>query len=148
MRTVRLGQEDVALARTTFAMMDAVFETGGERLGDTYLRRLLGREDFWALAAVVDGVPVGGVTAHVLPMTRAESSELLVYDVAVRADWRRRGVGRALLRHLLRAGTAPGRRVDAVFVLADDEDAHALDFYRALGGVPEPVTSFTLPPGE
>lgn len=146
MRTVRLTREEVPLARATFAVMDAVFETPGEPLGDDHLRRLLGREGFWAVAAVVDGVPVGGLTAHVLPMTRAQSTELLVYDLAVRADWQRRGVGRALVQHVLRASAAAG--VGEAFVLADDEDVHALDFYRALGGTPQRVTLFTLPPAD
>jgi aminoglycoside 3-N-acetyltransferase I len=34
--------------------------------------------------------------------------------------------------------------IETLFVPADDEDEHALDFYRALGGVPAPVTIFTF----
>jgi hypothetical protein len=30
--------------------------------------------------------------------------------------------------------------IDELFVLADDEDAHPLDFYRAVGGAPSSVT--------
>jgi aminoglycoside 3-N-acetyltransferase I len=32
-------------------------------------------------------------------------------------------------------------------VLADDEDQHALDFYRALGGAASPVTMFDFSSG-
>ncbi|NAZ87187.1 GNAT family N-acetyltransferase [Kineococcus indalonis] len=148
MRTLRLGPSDVPLARATFALVQEVFGVGGEPLSGAHLQRLLRREEFWALAAVVDGVPVGGLTAHVLPMTRAEVDELFVYDLAVRADWQRRGVGRALVRHLLRAASAAGAvaPIGEVFVLADDEDVHALDFYRAVGGVAQPVTMFSFAP--
>jgi aminoglycoside 3-N-acetyltransferase I len=34
--------------------------------------------------------------------------------------------------------------IKEVFVLADNEDVHALDFYRALGGRASQVTLFTL----
>ena len=34
--------------------------------------------------------------------------------------------------------------VSVVFVSADNEDTHALDFYRAVGGTPAPVTIFTF----
>jgi aminoglycoside 3-N-acetyltransferase I len=40
------------------------------------------------------------------------------------------------------AASAAG--VSVVFVAADNEDEHALDFYRALGGVDSPVTVFTF----
>jgi aminoglycoside 3-N-acetyltransferase I len=33
---------------------------------------------------------------------------------------------------------------DEVFVPADNDDQHALDFYRALGGSPSSVTFFTF----
>lgn len=36
--------------------------------------------------------------------------------------------------------------IDLVFVPADNVDIHALDFYRALGGVAAPVTIFEFGP--
>jgi aminoglycoside 3-N-acetyltransferase I len=47
-----------------------------------------------------------------------------------------------LLTSLLEAASAAG--IGEAFVPADDEDAHALDFYRALGGVGAQVTIFTF----
>ena len=85
---------------------------------------------------------VGGITAHVLPMTRSELSALFIYDVAVRADHQRKGVGRHLISAL--RDDAAAAQIGDVFVPADNEDLHALDFYRALGGVPSPVTFFTF----
>jgi len=85
---------------------------------------------------------VGGVTAHALAMTTAEASELFIYDIAVRADQQGRGVGRRLVAALRDAAAAVG--IGVVFVAADNEDGHALDFYRALGGRPSPVTVFTF----
>ena len=39
---------------------------------------------------------------------------------------------------------AAAEGIGVVFVPADDEDTHALDFYRAMGGEPQPVTIFTF----
>jgi aminoglycoside 3-N-acetyltransferase I len=115
-----------------------------EPLGEAYLDRLLRRDDFWAIAALTDdGELVGGMTAHSLPMTRAEASEIFIYDIAVRSDHRRKGVGRLLMMQLRREAASIG--IEDVFVPADDDDLHALDFYRALGGVPSNVTIFTFP---
>jgi aminoglycoside 3-N-acetyltransferase I len=142
LRTKRLTADDRELSRRLFAMMAEVFETPAADLSDAYLDTLLARPEFWAMAALSGDEVVGGVTAHVLPMTRAQTSELFIYDVAVRVDYQRRGVGRQLLTKLLEAASAAG--IPEAFVPADDEDTHALDFYRALGGVAAPVTIFTF----
>ncbi len=141
-RTQRLTPSDHETARALFALMEEVFENGHQPLGDPYLERLLRRADLWVVAAFVDDTLAGGVTAHVLPMTRSESSELFIYDLAVRADLQRRGVGRALITRLRADADAAG--LEAAFVPADDEDTHALAFYRALGGEASPVTFFTF----
>ncbi len=47
-----------------FLAMAGVFETRAEPLRDRYPTRILGRDDFWVLAASVDGRTVGGLTAH------------------------------------------------------------------------------------
>ena len=139
---LRLTVDHLDLARQTFAMMTEVFGDDGEALSLDYLGRILRRPDLWALAAVVDDQPVGALTAHALPMTRTETSELFIYDLAVRADWQRRGIGRALVERLLTA--ADPATISSIFVPADNEDIHALHFYRAVGGTPEPVTIFTF----
>ena len=130
------------MARRLFSMMAEVFEERSEPLGDSYLEQLLNRPEFWAMAAFVDDQLVGGVTAHTIPMTTSESSELFVYDLAVRVDVQRQGVGRALMAALRAAATADG--IGDMFVPADNEDTHALDFYRGLGGVATPATFFTF----
>ncbi len=143
METQRLTAADRDLARRMFDLFAQVFEVENQPLGDAYLDRLLGREDFWALAALEGDEVVGGLTAHVLPMTRAECFEVFLYDLAVREDRQRRGVGTALLRTLREGAAAAG--IEVVFVPADVEDAHALDFYRANGGEEADVRIFTWP---
>jgi aminoglycoside 3-N-acetyltransferase I len=142
MKTVRLEAGDIALAKTMFSMMAAVFEEPGSELSDAYVAGLLSRPGFWAIAAIDGDEVVGGVTAHTLPMTRTQGSEVFIYDIAVRRDRQRGGIGRELVTHLRAAAAAEG--IDTVFVPADDEDDHAIEFYRALGGEASTVTFFTF----
>ncbi len=145
----RLGAGDARLARATFGMMAEAFDEVPGWLPDAYLHGLLAQPSFWAFVALAaptsrfDGdTPVGGLTAHTLPMTRSASAELFIYDLAVAPAHQRRGVGRALVGAARRAAAADG--IGVAFVPADDEDEHALAFYRALGGTPAPVTVFTF----
>ncbi len=142
MEIIRLRPSNAALARETFLMMGEAFDDPGRTpLTDQYLVELLARENFWAYAAVLDDQAVGGVTAHVLPMTRTESGELFIYDLAVRSEWQRRGIGRSLIRRLREDGAAAG--IAEMWVPADNEDTDALEFYRRTGGAEQAATIFT-----
>ena len=138
----RLGAADVVLALETFRLMAEVFDEGVGELTEGYVSALIGRADFWAMAALEDDRPIGGITAHVLPMTRSEARELFIYDLAVQPTHQRRGVGRLLVETLCRDAAAAG--VPVAFVPADVEDDHAIAFYEALGGQAAPVTIFTF----
>lgn len=137
----RLSVVDTDLARKTLHLMAEVFEEPSETLSAAYVGSLLARSDFWVVAALKDGVPIGGVTAHTLPMTRSETKELFIYDLAVQEDHQRQGVGRALIEELRKLAAADG--ITVAFVPADNEDTHALSFYRALDGAAANVTIFT-----
>ena len=144
MNIVRLSTGECSLAQMTFVMMGEVFGDYDRRaLRESYLTMLLGRADIWVYAAVVDMQPVGGLIAHEVPMTRSETSELLVYDLAVRPDWQRRGTGRGLIQRLLEDAAAAG--IPEEWVPADNDDSHALEFYRRTGGSAQAVTIFTYP---
>lgn len=141
-RTRRLTAGDRELARSLFTLIATVFEETPAPLSDGYLDQLLHRDEFWAVAAFVGDELVGGITAQLLPMTRAEASELFIYDLAVRADWQRQGVGRHLVTTLREQVASLG--IQTMFVAADNDDLHALTFYQVLGGMPSAVTFFTF----
>lgn len=136
----RLGLGDEVVAAQTFELMAAVFDEPHEELSDGYVTALLDRVDFWVMVALLDERPVGGLTAHSLSMTRSESTELFIYDLAVSVEHQRRGIGRELVEITRRLAAAAG--IDVAFVPADDDDEHAIDFYRAIGGAASPVTFF------
>jgi aminoglycoside 3-N-acetyltransferase I len=125
-----------------FTLMVDVFAEGDGSLTDGYIDDLLRRDDFWAIAAFAGDRLVGGLTAHTLPMTRGQYSEIMIYDIAVRVDSQRQGVGRLLVATLREGAARVG--IQDVFVPADNDDLHALDFYRALGGAAAPVTIFSF----
>jgi aminoglycoside 3-N-acetyltransferase I len=138
----RLASADLEVAHRVLRLMADVFDEGTGRVSDAYVLSLLTRPTFWLVAALENGEPLGGVTGHVLPMTRSESTELFIYDLAVDPAHQRRGVGTALVETLRREAAAAGTPV--AFVPADNEDLHALAFYRAMGGDGAPVTIFTF----
>ena len=140
-RVWRLGPGERAEAKALFALLAGIFGEPHQPRDDDSLDELLARQDFWVLAAADDdGALLAGLTAHRLPMTHHAGSALFIYDIAVRPDRQRQGWGRRLVQMLRKLALQQG--MDEVFVLADDEDTHALDFYRALGGVASPVTMF------
>lgn len=141
-RIRRLSGSDAQDARRLFAMMAAVFEEPMGAVSEAYVERLLARPDVAAFAAVTpEGRFVGGATVFELPMTRHEGGELLLWDLAVAVEYQRRGIGRRLMEAV--QAHARARGLACTFLFADDEDLHALDFYRAIGGRAAPVTMFT-----
>jgi aminoglycoside 3-N-acetyltransferase I len=120
--------------------MAEVFGEEHATLSDAYVDALLGRADFWVLAATEADRVVGGLTAHTLLMTTSERAEVFLFDIAVNPDHQRQGIGRRLVEGLRREATRLG--LSTLFVLADDADVEAVSFYEALGGRPSKVTQF------
>jgi aminoglycoside 3-N-acetyltransferase I len=138
----RLGLGDRGLARTLFTVMAEVFEEEHAALSDVYIDQVLAQRTFWAVAACDGATVVGGLTAHILPMTRNETSELFIYDLAVRADRQRNGFGRQLIAATRALAAAAG--ITTVMVQADADDTEALAFYRAVGGEETSVAFFVF----
>ena len=114
---------------------------GAKRPRPEYLRELLAGDTFIALAAVEGSQVIGGLAAYELKKFEQERSEIYIYDLAVAAAHRRRGVATALIRELQRVGTERGAYV--IFVQADLPDAPAIALYSKLG-VREDVLHFDI----
>lgn len=137
----KLSTEDLTSFQSLIELFNRIFEeTQPASASDTHLRALLSTRSFIALAAFVENKVVGGLTAYELPMYQTDSSEILVYDLAVRPDYQRRGIGKQLLQYLKKYGSVSG--IQAFFVLVHEEDEHAVEFYRATGGKGEKVINF------
>ena len=106
-----------------------------------YLQSLLEKETVIFYVAITDIKVVGGLTAHILPSTYFPSSEVYIYDLAVETDFQRKGIGRELINSLKEY--CASMQLKEIFVQADLEDRHAIEFYRATGGIAESVVHFS-----
>lgn len=150
------GQDGIRqLGPADAGLMDAVLHFFGEAFGDPasytanrpsagYLRKLLGSDSFIALAAFDGGAITGALCAYELRKFEQERSEIYIYDLAVTATHRRRGVATALIGSLQDIAAARGAWV--IFVQADTEpeDEPAIALYSKLG-TREDVLHFDIP---
>lgn len=109
--------------------------------GKAHLTSLLNREGVTFLVALSEGKVVGGLTAHDLPSTYFEASEVYIYDLAVAREHQRQGIGKQLLSDL--AAHCQKKGASEIFVQADADDLPAIKFYQAAGGVQESVFHFS-----
>ncbi len=98
---------------------------------DAYLARLLGREQFVALIAERDGEVVGALAGYELEKFEQARSEFYIYDLAVAAGERRRGIATQLIALL--GDIAHARGGSVIFVQADYDDPPAIALYEKLG---------------
>jgi aminoglycoside 3-N-acetyltransferase I len=110
---------------------------------DRYLRDLLGRDSFIAIAALVGTAVVGGLAGYVLPKFEQPRAEFYIYDLAVDAAFRRRGIATAMIEELRRV--AAERHIWMIYVQADLGDEAAIEFYTKLGAR-EDVVHFDIEP--
>ena len=143
----RLGTGDIAAMRGLNALYADAFDDPetyrADRPGDDWLARQLGKDGVITLVAEADGRILGGLTAYDLPKLEAARSEIYLYDLAVDAAHRRRGIATALIAELQHIAAETGAW--AVFVQADYGDDPAVALYTKLGAR-EDVMHFDLPP--
>jgi aminoglycoside 3-N-acetyltransferase I len=137
----RLSPEDFPLFTKLIGLFHGVFAMKNFAPGkESYLRSLLANSTFIAYVAIHNNEIVGGITAYELPMYYSQCSEVFIYDLAVKSDYQRNGIGKSLLSSLKEY--CVNRGIHEIFVSANDEDKEALDFYRACGGKPEQAVHF------
>ena len=123
-------------------LLESLLDTFGEVFDDVdgycrkrpdaeYLRNLLARENFIAIVAMESARVVGGLAAYELRKFEQERSEIYIYDLAVSATHRRRGIATALIEELKKV--AADRKAYVIFVQADLGDAPAISLYTKMG---------------
>jgi aminoglycoside 3-N-acetyltransferase I len=113
--------------------------------GDDYLRALLSKPHFIAIAALRGDEVIGGLAAYQLEKFEQERSEIYIYDLAVAEPYRRQGIATALIEAL--KPVARERRASVIFVQADPGDDPAIRLYQSLGTI-ENVHHFDIPVGD
>lgn len=119
------------------------YEVFGAEFGDTsyatskpedaYFEHLLSRQHIIPLVALAGGIVIGGLVAYVLEKFEQERSEIHIYDLAVRSEYRRRGVARGLISELKKIGQKIGAWVIYVQADKDEADLPARKLYESLG---------------
>lgn len=134
-RIDRLRGTEVAVMESLLTLFGEVFgepETYCDaRPSQAYLRDLLDQDHFIALVARQGGEVVGGLAAYVLQKFEQERNEIFIYDLAVAAAHRRKGIATALIGEVKNIAAACGAYL--VFVQADRGDAPAIALYSKLG---------------
>lgn len=135
-----LTKEDLSIFNSLINLFNLVFEEEPKIGSEANSLRLLENERFIALIALAENEVVGGLTAYELPMYYSDSSEIFLYDLAVRPEYQRMGVGRGLIQKLKEYCVRNG--IQDFFVMAHEEDEHAIEFYHATGGKAEKAVNF------
>lgn len=137
----RLTKEDLPAFKQLVHMFNIVFEEAVLAISsETNLVKLLSRNNFIAIVAISKNEVVGGLTAYELPMYYSDEPEIFLYDLAVKPEFQRIGIGKRLIQQLKDHCSRNG--IKEFFVLAHEEDEHAIEFYRSTGGKSERVINF------
>lgn len=141
----RLASGDLAALRQLNALFAAEFDDAESYAArppsDAYLAGLLAKPHVIALVAESDGAVTGGLVAYALDKAEQARSEIYIYDLAVAAAFRRRGIATALIHALQTIAREIGAWV--IYVQADYGDAPAVALYNKLG-VREDVMHFDI----
>lgn len=130
-RLLRPGDEGIIHA---LAIEDADFDVEGrgrslEPLSPFEARDYLNNPSVLHWVALEQDSPVGFLVCIVIPLRAGSGRELLLYEVGVRINRRRQGIGRALLKQMRE--WMGSNEVTDVWVLADNPEA--VEFYSSCG---------------
>lgn len=141
-----LGPHDDTLFDAMLDLFGSAFDDpesyGSARPNAAYVAGLLANPSCIALVAKDGGAVVGALVAYVLPKFEQARSEVYIYDLAVAAAHRRRGIATALIGALKPIARARGAWV--IYVQADHDDPPAIALHSGLG-VREDVLHFDIP---
>lgn len=137
----RLGIADAIVAQKLFLTLQEVFGIKEPTTAEeAYVLQLLSNPAFICMAAINNDKVVGGLTAYELPMYHASYSECYIYDIGIKTTFQRMGIGRQLIAALKEHCNV--NNIKTIFVEAQEEDAHAIEFYRSTGANEEQVHHF------
>jgi ribosomal protein S18 acetylase RimI-like enzyme len=129
----RLGTGDGSILEF-LALHDADFDldergTPKSPLAPEMAKRFLEHPDVLLWVAFDEEKIVGILQCNLIFLRSRNGRELVLYEIGVHQNWRRQGVGRALLNQV--ETWMRENNVDVVWVLADNQEA--AEFYRSSG---------------
>ena len=140
----KLGDYDLNIFKDLIRIFEDVFEMKDFNMPDNdYLQQLLEKDSFLVFVAMSENKVVGGLTAYVLQQYYSVRPLVYIYDLAVKTDYQRQGIGSMLISGITNYCRETG--IEEVFVQADEEDNYALEFYHSTGATAEKVVHFYYP---
>lgn len=136
----KLTEKDVTAFEALLHLFNQAFEEERTLSDAAHLSALLKNPQFIVMAAFSGEKILGGLTAYELPMYYGNETEIFLYDMAIHPDHQRKGIGKQLLAFL--KDYCAQNKINTFFVLAHEEDTHALEFYHSTGGQREQVANF------
>ena len=149
MQIKRLGVEDQIIAWRAINKLKTEMSSGVRaELKAEYLGRFLRRDENYFLAALVDGEPVGFALAYQLMRVDRKQDMMFFYEIAVDREYRKQGVGKALIQYL--KNICRENKIVKMWVLTNKSNTAAVELYSSTGGIENAEgdeVSFTyLPP--
>lgn len=136
MEIKHLEKEDIEGFTKLIRVFEEVFEMENFVIPPReHLRNLLAKNSFTAFVAVSGGETIGGLTAYTLEQYYSAKPLAYVYDLAVKPEFQRQGVGTKLMSAANELFREKG--FEEVFVQADKIDDYVLKFYRSTGTTEE-----------
>jgi len=142
MKIVVLKSDHVDLAQALFLYFQK--DDGIENpisAPDEYIEKLLGKDDFHVIVALKGETVIGGLTAYELPGYKDEQPEMFLFEMGVKEEHRRKGVGTAIIEKLKEICLNKG--ISEMFVDAFADNSPACGLYESTGGKGENVVEFT-----
>jgi aminoglycoside 3-N-acetyltransferase I len=139
----RLGSKDRRIAKELFYLFQK--EDGKKPLPPdlAYLSKLLMRTSFFVLVAYKNKKLAGGLTAYALPMYKNGSSEMFLFEIGVKRQFRQQGIGRLLIERLKEL--ALKKKMKLMFVLTSLDNLPAQKLYESVGGALQNDIFYLIP---
>jgi aminoglycoside 3-N-acetyltransferase I len=140
----KLGNQEIDKFKELIQLFENVFEMKNFEMPDeNYLQQLLEEDSFFVFVALLQDKVVGGLTSYTLQQYYSESPLVYIYDLAVKTEFQRQGIGKMLVSAI--TGYCKKIGIEEVFVQADEADDYAIKFYHSTGAAAERVVHFRYP---
>lgn len=132
----KIASDEFAFAKDLIVMFGFDGETPNQIFSSNeYLQDMLGRDDFHVIVALEGDKVIGGVTSYEMKMFKRETTEMFLYEIEVAEEYRRQGIAKALIEHLINICREKG--IVEMFVGTERGNLPANRLYETTGGIPD-----------
>ncbi len=137
----QLNKDDINDFKKIITLFKEVFQTKNTTTAKRLkLAGLLNNADFVVLAIKTNKQIIGGLTAYKLKSYYTANDELFLFDIAIKKNYQKKGAGKLLINYLKQYCNTNNIRL--MFVEANEEDEHAIQFYTSTANTFEKVIQF------